>query len=40
MGLVVPRHVGSPGPGTEPVSPALAGRLSTTATGEAPVLVF
>ena len=30
MGLVVPRHVGSPGPGIEPVSPALAGRLSTT----------
>ena len=30
-GLVAPQHVGFPRPGLEPVSPALAGRFSTTA---------
>jgi len=30
MGLVAPRHVNLPGPGIEPVSPALVGGFSST----------
>ena len=29
MGLVAPRHVGSSGPGIEPMLPAFSGELST-----------
>ena len=43
MGPVAPRHVGTwdpPRPGLEPVSPALAGRLSTTAPPGKPLAFF
>ena len=38
-GLVAPRHVGLPGPGLEPVSPALAGGLLTTVPPRKPLSV-
>ena len=39
-GLVAPRHVGSPRPGLEPMSPALAGRFSTTAPPGKPLVCY
>ena len=41
MGLVAPNHVDLPGPGIEPMSPALAGRFLTTGpSGKSQIYVF
>ena len=40
MGLVAPWHVDLPGPGLEPVSPALAGGFLTTVPPGKPISGF
>ena len=41
MGLVAPNHVDLPGPGVEPMSPALVGRFLTTGPpGKSQIYVF